>query len=74
MNQPLQTVFVEEHPDIPLIFMTAHTDEVVAQRAVAMGAMGFLNKPFADSLLIQLIQRALHRPEAIGRASNGKVG
>jgi FixJ family two-component response regulator len=63
-----------EHLDIPLIFMAAHTDEAVAKRVVAMGAVGFLNKPFADNSLIELIQRALHRPGKNGIGSNGKVG
>ena len=70
----VQQRMVQDHPGIPLIFMTAHTDEVVAKRVVAMGAVGFLNKPFADSLLIELIQRALHRPAANGVASGGDVG
>ena len=69
----VQQRMVQEHPEIPLIFMTAHTDEVVAKRVVALGAVGFLNKPFADSLLIELIQRALHRPGENGPASSGEV-
>ena len=70
----VQVRMVEEHPDVPLIFMTAHTDEAVAKRVVAMGAVGFLSKPFADSSLIELIERALHRPGENGLASNGRVG
>ena len=70
----VQQRMVQEHPDVPLIFMTAHTDEVVAERAVAVGAVGFLNKPFADDSLIELIQRALHRPGENGQLSNGHVG
>jgi FixJ family two-component response regulator len=67
----VQQRMVREHPDIPLIFMTAHVDEVLAKRIVAMGAVGFLSKPFADSSLIELIQRALHPPERNGLASSG---
>jgi FixJ family two-component response regulator len=70
----VQQRMVQEHPDVPLIFMTAHADDVVAKRVVALGAVGFLNKPFADSSLIELIQRALHRPGENGQASNGAVG
>jgi FixJ family two-component response regulator len=70
----VQERMVQELPDIPLIFMTAHSDEAVAKRVVAMGAVGFLNKPFADNSLIELIQQALHRPGESGMGSNGEVG
>jgi FixJ family two-component response regulator len=70
----VQQRMVQEHPDIPIIFMTAHTDEVAVERIVAMGAVGFLSKPFADSSLIELIERALHRPGENVLASNGRVG
>jgi FixJ family two-component response regulator len=70
----VQQRMVQEHPDIPIIFMTAHTDEVIVKRIVAMGAVGFLSKPFADSSLIELIERALHRPGENVLASNGRVG
>lgn len=69
----VQQRMVQEHPDIPLILMTAHTDELVAKRVVSMGAIGFLLKPFADSLLIKLIQLALHRPGENGLTLNGRV-
>ena len=68
----VQERMVQEHPDIPLIFMTAHTDEAVANRVVAMGAVGFLNKPFADNSLMELIHHALHRPGANGIGSIGE--
>ena len=72
----VQQRMVREHPDIPLIFMTAHVDEVLAKRIVATGAVGFLSKPFADSSLIELIQRALHPTAQNGRpsSSNGQAG
>ena len=70
----VQERMVHEHPEIPLIMMTAHTDEVVAKRVAAMGTVGFLFNPFADSSLIELIQRALHRPGENGPGSNGEFG
>jgi FixJ family two-component response regulator len=57
----VQRRMVQEFPGIPLIFMTAHTDDAVARTGAAMGAVGFLHKPFSDSSLIELIERALHR-------------
>lgn len=42
----------------PVIFMSGHDDERVKQQALASGAVAFLQKPFADSLLIEALQRA----------------
>jgi FixJ family two-component response regulator len=44
---------------LPLVFITAHEDEGIAERAFALGAVGFLQKPFTDLSLIELIRRAL---------------
>jgi len=44
---------------LPLVFITAHEEEGVADRAIAAGAVGFLQKPFTDQSLIELIRRAL---------------
>ncbi len=44
---------------LPVVFITAHDGEGIAQRAMAAGAVGFLQKPFSDQLLIELIRRAL---------------
>jgi FixJ family two-component response regulator len=68
----VQQRMVLQHLEIPLIFMTAHTDEGVAERASAVGAVGFLNKPFADISLIELIHHALERNARNGAGSNGE--
>ena len=44
---------------IPTIFITAFPDESVRRRAMAAGAVGFLNKPFNGKALIQFIQDAI---------------
>jgi len=44
---------------LPLVFITAHEGDGIAERAMAAGAVGFLQKPFADQSLIELIRRAL---------------
>jgi FixJ family two-component response regulator len=44
---------------LPLVFITAHEEEGVAERAMAAGAVGFLQKPFTDQSLIELIHSAL---------------
>ncbi len=47
----------------PLVFITAHEEDGIAERAIAAGAVGFLQKPFTDQSLIELIRRALHLGE-----------
>lgn len=44
---------------IPVIFITAHDEVGVRERALASGAMAFLRKPFDDELLIKTLRAAL---------------
>ncbi|HTS81735.1 MAG TPA: response regulator [Myxococcaceae bacterium] len=47
---------------IPIVFMTAHADATARARALAAGAVAFLEKPFSDDDLLDAIDRALGRP------------
>ena len=44
---------------IPIIFISAHKDEVVRRRAFQQGAAEFLFKPFSDTALLQALNTAL---------------
>ncbi len=44
---------------IPIIFISAHKDEVVRRRAFQQGAIEFLFKPFSDTALLQALNVAL---------------
>jgi FixJ family two-component response regulator len=44
---------------IPIIFISAHKDEVVRRRAFQQGAVEFLFKPFSDTALLQALNTAL---------------
>ena len=44
---------------IPIIFITAFTDESARARAMTAGAVGYLAKPFADEDLLNCIHAAL---------------
>lgn len=46
---------------IPVIFITAHDEAGVRERALAAGAVAFLRKPFNDELLIKTLREALKR-------------
>jgi FixJ family two-component response regulator len=53
---------------IPVIFITAHDDSDVRNRAMAAGAVAFLRKPFNDELFIRTVREALKR-----RADQGQL-
>lgn len=44
---------------IPVIFITAHDEVGVRERALAAGAVAFLRKPFNDELLIKTMDQAM---------------
>jgi FixJ family two-component response regulator len=49
-----------EHP-LPIIFITAHDEMGVRERALQAGAVAFLHKPFNDELLIKTLNEAIKR-------------
>jgi FixJ family two-component response regulator len=46
---------------VPVIFITAHDEVGVREKALAAGAIAFLRKPFNDELLIKTLGEALKR-------------
>ena len=44
---------------VPVIFITAHDEVGVREKALAAGAMAFIRKPFNDELLIKTMREAL---------------
>lgn len=44
---------------LPIIFITAHDEAIVRERALAAGAVAFVRKPFNDELLIKTLRAAL---------------
>jgi FixJ family two-component response regulator len=55
----LQQLVKAEHPNLPVILISAHMDEQVRQHALREGAAGFLYKPFDGEDLLRLVQKAL---------------
>ena len=45
--------------EIPIVFITAQTDESIRPRLLEQGAVGFLSKPFSDTALLEAINAAL---------------
>ena len=58
----LQRRLVVRHPEMPVIFITAHGDEELRSRALKGGAVDYLLKPFSEEALLNAVQTAL-RPE-----------
>jgi len=49
---------------LPTIIITGHGDIPMAVRAMKLGALDFLSKPFNHQELLDLVQEALRRPSA----------
>jgi FixJ family two-component response regulator len=55
----LQKELKLRHQEVPLVFITAHTDEAIRSRVLEQGAVDCLLKPFSDIALLDAINRAL---------------
>ena len=58
----LETLF-SKNIHIPVIIMTAHGDVKIAVRAMKLGALEFIEKPFNDEIMIESIREALRKDE-----------
>jgi len=55
----LQRRLVACHPELPVVFMTAHDDARTRSRALSGGAAGYLIKPFSEEALLDAVRGAL---------------
>jgi FixJ family two-component response regulator len=58
----LQRTIVAANWQIPIIFITSHTDDAARARALEAGAVGFLYKPFRDDELLNAMETILRAP------------
>jgi len=58
----LQSHLAASGCDIPIIFITAYESRDSRQRAMQAGAAAFLDKPFGDEQLLQIIRSTLRFP------------
>lgn len=63
---------IREKNDRPVIFLTAHSDEVTLERAIAVSPSGYLIKPFKDRELYSSIELALHKHDIRERLRPGR--
>jgi DNA-binding NtrC family response regulator len=59
---------VAEHPDIPVIMITAHGSVDSAVEAVKLGAFDYIEKPFEQSQIQQIVAKAIKTHELDKRA------
>lgn len=68
----VQDHLVHSGNKLPVIFITAHDEVGVREKALAAGAVAFLRKPFDDELLIKTLDEALKRTRMAQR-NNGSI-
>ena len=65
----VQEQLVSSGSRLPIVFITAHDEMGVRERALSAGALAFLRKPFNDELFIKTLTAALQR--GAGRKEEG---
>lgn len=55
----LQKELTLRRREVPVVFITAHTDEAIRSRVLAQGAVDCLLKPFSEIALLDAINKAL---------------
>ena len=56
----LQRTLINSGSTLPIIFITAQSDQSILEQAVKMGCIAYLKKPFESPLLLQALNKALH--------------
>jgi two-component system response regulator FixJ len=65
----VQRTLVERGVTMPVIILTSHGDVSIAVRAMKMGALEFIEKPFEKAVLIRAIEAAFEQLAATDSAS-----
>ncbi|QBK05312.1 DNA-binding response regulator [Hylemonella gracilis] len=60
----LQNRLIEKHSPLPIVFITGHGDVPMAVDTMKKGAMDFIQKPFNEAQLLDLVERMLERARA----------
>jgi FixJ family two-component response regulator len=57
----LQDRLLENRSPLPIVFITGHGDVPMAVESMKKGAMDFIQKPFDENLLLELVERMLQQ-------------
>ena len=66
----LQELLHAKGVTLPVIIVTGHGDVAMAVRAMKAGATDFIEKPFHDQTLLDVVQRALAASSAVPQAAD----
>lgn len=55
---------IREKSDIPIIYVTAYTDQAVIDRAMSTKSSAYLRKPFKGNELVGMVRKTLERDTA----------
>jgi two-component system, LuxR family, response regulator FixJ len=66
----VQERLLDRRPDLPIIFMTAAGSISMAVKVIKKGAVDFIEKPFSDELLLELVEAAQDKLAEMLRASS----
>jgi CheY-like chemotaxis protein len=58
---------IKELIERPIIFLSAHSDDITLERAIAISPSGYLIKPFKDRELYSAIELSLHKHDLLQR-------
>lgn len=64
---------IQAEHDIPVIYISAHVDQKLLERARATHPAGFINKPFTTKDLLTAIDLALHRSQKPAAEGQGEA-
>lgn len=59
----LQLELVRRSYDIPIVFISADSDEALGPRVLGRGAVAYLKKPFSETAMIEAVNDALDSGE-----------
>jgi FixJ family two-component response regulator len=57
----LQEELIRRNYDIPIVFITAHSDDRIVPRLLERGAVACLYKPLSEAALLEAVDKALGR-------------
>lgn len=69
----LQRQLAAQGSNLPVIVITGHGDVDMAVRAMKGGAFDFIQKPFNDQVLLDLVQNALEKSGRLARAEEERT-
>lgn len=69
----VQAALLRSNIQLPVIFITAHEDPAVREKAIAAGALAFLHKPFRDKELIGVLSELISIPPSQERVPDTDI-